>query len=130
MLLDTHILLWFQLEPDKLSQKEQDEIIYAHDTGRLYMSAISFWEVALLSRHQRISLQRPFDKWRDMTQETIKVIDINADIAVESIYLRDCEHKDPADLFIIATSRVHDLPLMTYDKKILAYAKKGHIRLV
>jgi PIN domain nuclease of toxin-antitoxin system len=64
-----------------------------------------------------------------MTQETIKVVDINTDIAVESIYLDDCERKDPVDRFIIATARVLDIPLMTHDEKIIAYAKKGHVRL-
>ena len=130
MLIDTHVLLWFQLKPEKLNKNEQYEIMQAHETGELYMSAILLWEVAMLAKYQRISLQQPFQQWRKMTQANIKVIDISADIAVESIHLPGCEHKDPADRFIIATARVHDIPLMTHDQKILAYAKKGHVSLL
>ena len=36
-------------------------------------------------------------------------------------------HRDPADQTVVATARVHDLPLMTLDGKIQAY---GHVRTV
>ena len=44
-----------------------------------------------------------------------------AEEVVESIQLPGEFHKDPADQIIVATARVHDCPLITYDSKILEY---------
>ncbi len=129
MLIDTHILLWFQGEPEKLTLQERQLIEQAQENEELFLSVITFWEITMLSRSQRVTLCRPFGQWKKQTLESFKVIDIDVDIAVESMSLLECDHKDPADRFIIATSRVHDIPLMTHDQKILAYARKGHVRL-
>lgn len=130
MLIDTHILLWFQSEPERLTRAEQQMITRAKEEADLFLSVISFWEIAMLSSSRRIILSNPFEQWKKETLESVKVINIDADIAIESIHLPHCEHKDPADRFIIATARVLDIPLMTHEQKILAYAKKGHVRLV
>lgn len=130
MLIDTHILLWFQGEPERLTLQERELIEQAQENDELFVSVISFWEITMLSRSQRVTLCRPFEQWKKETLNSFKVIDIDVDIAVESMCLPECDHKDPADRFIIATARMQDFPLMTRDQKILAYAKKGHVRLV
>jgi PIN domain nuclease of toxin-antitoxin system len=42
-------------------------------------------------------------------------------VAVESTRLPEPLHKDPADQIIVATARILDCPLVTYDRKIRAY---------
>jgi PIN domain nuclease of toxin-antitoxin system len=37
-------------------------------------------------------------------------------------------HADPADRLIIAYARILDTPLITFDKEILKYAKKGYVK--
>ena len=130
MLIDTHILLWFQGEPEKLTLQERQLIQQAHENDELFLSVISFWEITMLTRSQHITLYRPFEQWKKETLSSFKVIDIDVDIAVESMCLPECDHKDPADRFIIATARIHGMSLLTRDQKILTYAKKGHVRLV
>ena len=58
----------------------------------------------------------------------IQVISIDSEIALDSVCLPDLEHKDPADRFILATSRILNCALMTHDKKLIDYAAKGHVR--
>jgi PIN domain nuclease of toxin-antitoxin system len=41
--------------------------------------------------------------------------------ALESSYLPGTFHRDPADQIIVATARVHNLILLTSDRKILDY---------
>lgn len=52
------------------------------------------------------------------------------EIAVESVQLPDSFHGDPADRMIVATARVHQLTLLTHDKKILDYAKKEYVSVM
>jgi PIN domain nuclease of toxin-antitoxin system len=37
-------------------------------------------------------------------------------------------HRDPADRFLVATARALDIPIVTRDAAILAYASAGHVR--
>lgn len=130
MLIDTHILLWFQAGEGKLSDFEISEIEGAYRNREVSISCITIWELAFKARIKRLTFHLPFDAWLKGALQGVNVINIDADVAMESIYLPDCEHKDPADRFIIATARVHDLPLMTHDKKIRTYANKGYVSLI
>jgi PIN domain nuclease of toxin-antitoxin system len=51
----------------------------------------------------------------------IDVIDLNAQIIIDSTHLPGSFHRDPADRMIVATSRVLKAPLITSDSKILKY---------
>ena len=39
-------------------------------------------------------------------------------------------HRDPADRIIVAEARIMDAPLLTSDRRILAYARAGHVQAV
>ena len=51
----------------------------------------------------------------------LKVVPLSPAVAVESTRLPEPFHKDPADQIIVATALVHHCPLVTSDKKLLAY---------
>ncbi|MFO1258022.1 MAG: type II toxin-antitoxin system VapC family toxin [Gammaproteobacteria bacterium] len=127
MLIDTHILLWFQLGDTSLNTADINVIKKAHQQNTLYLSAISIWEIAMLQSHGRISLHQPIDKWIERATKGIQVIPINTEIAIESTMLPNYQHKDPANRFIISTARVLGLKLLTKDEKILAYIKQGYL---
>jgi PIN domain nuclease of toxin-antitoxin system len=55
---------------------------------------------------------------------------LDAETAMESTQLPDSPHGDPADRFLIAAARIHGLCLLTADKKIRAYGKAGHVRVL
>lgn len=57
----------------------------------------------------------------------IVLVDLTPQIAVASTTLPGPFHKDPADQLIVATARVHDIPLLTVDGRILEYP---HVRRV
>jgi PIN domain nuclease of toxin-antitoxin system len=46
----------------------------------------------------------------------IQLLEFTPRIAIESEF-----HRDPADQIIVATARVHNLPLLTLDAQILKY---------
>lgn len=51
----------------------------------------------------------------------IQLRDLSPQVAVESVQQPGDFHQDPADQIIVATARVHNVPLMTADELILQY---------
>ncbi len=127
ILLDTHIWVWWVHDdrmPDGLRATLE---LKAHEG--FVVSAISCWEVAKLVERRRLQLPMDLDAWLEMAlgPSGVTLIPLSPRIAAASTRLPDDFHRDPADQIIVATSRIHDLPLATCDGKIRRYP---HVRLV
>ena len=119
LLLDTHILLWCLLEPERLSKKVIGELENAEN--EIWLSPISTWEILVLAEKGRIVLDTDPVSWmREVFKELpFREARINHEIALSSRSL-DLKHEDPADRFLVATASVYDLTLVTSDKRLLA----------
>jgi PIN domain nuclease of toxin-antitoxin system len=92
--------------------------------AQLTISAISFWEIALLISKGRLrSLDDPAETRRLMMLAGIREIPLTGDIAIIAVQL-DALHGGPADRFIAATAVAHDAALMTADGTLLAWRSK------
>ena len=118
LLLDTHIIVWSAVDPEKLGQKVAGELESV--SNELYYSPISIWEILLLSEKGRISLGR--DHVRAVRDILLKIpmkeAAINAEVAIQSRTVR-LPHQDPADRFLAATASVYGLTLVTADTRII-----------
>ena len=130
ILVDTHIFFWFQIGDSNLDNKAIKILKNAHEKGELFVSAISIWEIAMLEKAGKIILHQPLDVWVEKALSGFKLIPIDAAIAIESVQLPNLEHKDPADRMILATTRLLGCKLLTKDKVLLKYAKKGYLDFV
>ena len=126
ILLDTHVLLWLAEDSKRLGAKARKRIA---DTSDVHLSAMSFWEIAMLVDKQRIALSMPLAQWSErlLGQGKFSVISIDAAIARDAGALPGDIHGDPSDRMIIATARSLGCPVLTADGPILAYAAKGHV---
>ena len=121
MILNTHTLLWVDCNDTKLGAMARLQIEVAWPAGLLVVSAISFWEAAMLAERDRISLPTSPERWRaNWLRAGLVEIPIDGRIALQSCQLTNF-HRDPADRFIVATALDRNLPLMTADKKILEW---------
>jgi len=113
--LDTHTLLWWTLEPPRLSRRARQAI---DDADRIGISAIVFWEVALLARRRRIDLRSTVGEWSRevLSLPRVEAHPVTPEIALEAEGLP--MHADPADRFIVATARKNGCPLVTRDAAI------------
>lgn len=96
-------------------------------TGALGVSAVTFWEIALLYERRRVKLDREPSAWRRAVLDAgIEEVPLTGDLAVEAAALT--AHADPADRFIIATALRDGATLVTADAEILAWrgALKRH----
>jgi PIN domain nuclease of toxin-antitoxin system len=120
LLLDTHAWIWLAIENRKVFSKNALREIDA--VNQKWISAISCWELAKLVEKKRIVFSIPVLKWirRALDEHRTRVADLSPEVSVESTQLRGF-HKDPADQIIVATSRIMGLPLVTSDRRLLAF---------
>lgn len=115
IVLDTHALIWWTLEPTRLGSKVQRAI---ETEDRVGVPAVVFWEVALLARRGYVTLGTTVAEWmRDvLSLARLEVLPLTAEIAVRAEELE--MHPDPADRFIVATALHHGSSLASRDKAI------------
>jgi PIN domain nuclease of toxin-antitoxin system len=128
IVLDTHIWVWWTIDPDRLSETQRQEIARNED-DRIGISAISCWEVAKLSEYSRLALPVGLSEWFQaaLRYPGISLLGLTPEVAIESTSLPGGFHRDPADQIIVATARVHHCSLVTSDDKIAGYP---HVRTV
>lgn len=89
------------------------------------LSAISVYEVGQKARRGKLALSMPLDQWFELALRPafVTVFPIDAEIARLSNELPGSFHQDPADRFIVATARKHNLTIITSDQLILDYSE-------
>jgi len=130
VVLDTHILLWSLIKPEQISRSIKQKITAAQNENKLVICSISLWEIAMLNHKKRINIYEPIKNFLKSISDIdgLSVKDLSPEIASESVLLMDDFHGDPADRIIVATTKMLGATLLTRDKKILDWAKDGHIK--
>ena len=128
LLLDTHALLWSINEGPRLGQAAREFICIAGDEGRVLVSAITPWEIALLVSKGRLTLDSDVMKWvrGALAAPGVRLIPLEPEIAVASTRLPFEMHPDTADRILVATARHLGATLVTADWTLLELAGKGH----
>ena len=121
LLLDTHVLLWWLDNSDRLSAGQREALDRAGEKSPLLVSDISLWEVSMLHNLDRIRLAMPLREWlsKAVAPPLVKTQGITPAIATEGAALPDSFHRDPADRIIVATARVLGATLLTQDRRIV-----------
>ncbi len=136
VLLDTCAVIWLA-NGDPLAQEALAAISHAALAKGVFVSPASAWEVSLLS-HVRggngpaLTFLPDPQNWfaRFMAGPGIKEAPLLPDIAIASSHLPDPLRGDPADRFVIATARHHQIPIITRDGKIIEYAAQGNVSVI
>ena len=134
LLLDTCAVIW--LANGELSQAVVEVLMMAALSAGVFISPVSAWEIGMLAnpRSSRPALQfLPDPKtWfsRVMAAPGIREAAMLPEIAVDASYLPGDLHNDPADRLLIATARHLNIPLVTRDTKIIAYAKQDFVQVL
>jgi len=119
-LLDTHILLWSALEPEKLSRKTLD--IIENQEKSLVISTASVWEIVTKVSIGKLNIPMDIEAFIRTTLSRLnaRIIDITLDdtLGIGSLPLH---HKDPFDRILISQSRNREIPIITKDAQISRY---------
>lgn len=121
LLLDTHALLWWQADSDLLSTRARRLIDAA---PRLFLSAISLWEVATMVDRGTVALDRPTQMWAHdlLADGIIAIAELTPPISIAAAQLEEFSG-DVADRIIYTTAVHHQLSLVTKDPVLTDYAR-------
>jgi PIN domain nuclease of toxin-antitoxin system len=119
ILLDTHMLVWMLVAPEKLSTKAKKAITVARRAGPLAISAISLWEIAWLVENGRIETGLTVDQFVKRCASYVEILPITEAIAVRSVQFPKTYPADPQDRLIGATALVEGRRLLTADRLIV-----------
>lgn len=121
ILLDTQVMLWLRAGDPRLGAHARLEIDRAWRSDGVAVSAISFWEVAMLKQKGRLRFPEDVGMWRrEQIDQGIAEIPVDGDIGVRAADLSDF-HGDPADRIIVATA-LGGHQLATADRRILEWS--------
>ena len=96
ILLDTHVLLWMDADDPALGTKARQSLQGAWADGQVAVSAITFWECAMLHALGRIVMPRSPEVWRaDLIAAGLREVPLSGEAAMLSVTL-ELPHKDPA----------------------------------
>jgi PIN domain nuclease of toxin-antitoxin system len=124
MLLDTHAAIWFARNDPALGIRSRKMALAELAQDGLAISAISFWEMALLIQKGRLrSLKDPTELRARILSSGVRELPLTGDIALLAVELTGL-HPDPADRFIVATAITHEATLMTADDALLTWRSK------
>ena len=117
LLLDTHVWLWSFLAPEKLSGTVVDAL--EDSENELWLSPISVWELMLLARKKRVSLNLPVERWVEeaMSIAPLREAPLNFQVVLATMHVH-LPHRDPADTLIVATAKIFEMTLVTFDRRL------------
>lgn len=119
ILLDTHVLVWLDQARQELGPAARELIQAAFADDALFVSAITFWEVAMLAQKGRIRMSLDAQSWRgELLQNGLQEIEVSGWIGISSTMLPGL-HADPADRMIVATALARGARLVTADQRLL-----------
>ncbi|HET8995547.1 MAG TPA: type II toxin-antitoxin system VapC family toxin [Acetobacteraceae bacterium] len=119
LLLDTHLLLWAAVEPNRLPRRARELLEDAQH--RLMFSVASIWEIAIKRGLERPDfLLQPGPFRRDLLENGYVEIPITGEHTVATMTLPPL-HKDPFDRILVAQAATEGYTLLTSDPKVAAY---------
>jgi PIN domain nuclease of toxin-antitoxin system len=121
IVLDTHALLWWALDPDQLSKRASDLVAQMERRGG-FASSISVWELGVKIQRGKLALGIDIEEFarRVRMSGVVEILPVDATVWLRALAL-DWEHRDPADRVIVATALLNDLPVLTKDETIHAF---------
>jgi len=123
-LIDTHILLWAFLEPDKLSKNVKS--ILLEENNNIFYSPVSLWEMSIKYSKKKLFLNgiTPDDFFNELNNSYLKCKSIDS-INLITNYKLPIYHNDPFDRFLVWEAINSDFILISADNDLKIYNNEG-----
>ncbi len=120
ILLDTAPLLWLAAAPGRLSETASS-LLQDRD-NRLFLSAVSAWEIAIKAAAGKIDLPDHPERLVPEIREAyaIELLPLDEESALQLDRLPSL-HRDPFDRMLLCQAIVHGMAVVTPDKVLQRY---------
>ena len=116
LLLDTHILLWWLSDPEKLTPEVRSLIRDGNNT--VYVSSVVAWEIAI--KKSLGKLKAPDNLGEIIREENFTPLNITVSHALNITSLEN-HHADPFDRMLVSQAQIESLTIVTRDANISKY---------
>ena len=121
VLIDTHVLIWWDSDPDRLSAKARE--VLCGQQSVVHVSVVSLWELQIKAALGKVALSLPL---RDLVREQqerngVELVGVRAEhvFAVGSL---PAHHKDPFDRMLVAQALIEGFTIVSCDPMVARYA--------
>jgi PIN domain nuclease of toxin-antitoxin system len=120
LLLDTHVVLWAALEPERL--RADCRAALEDRTNQVHVSAVSAWEMAIKQSLGKLELSLPAEQWLPKVLRKTGFDSLSVDVA-SALRVRSLpwHHRDPFDRLLVAQALQSGLTLATHDPYFAPY---------
>jgi PIN domain nuclease of toxin-antitoxin system len=120
IVLDTHVIIWDALAPERLSEPARAAITQANQSDGIIICDISLWEMAMLLQRDRLRVDTDPLSFITLVLQANKtrVQAITPPIATLATQFPAEINKDPADRLIAATTLAENGTLVTADRNL------------
>jgi len=116
LLLDSHVLLWWEADDARLSDRARERIERPDSTA--FFSAVSLWELAIKQALGKLRL--PDSLMSRLIEEGFQEVPVTAAHGLLAGHLPR-HHNDPFDRMLVAQASSEGFVIVTADPRILAY---------
>ncbi len=119
IVLDTCALIWWSLDPDKLSQTALRVCNRMEKEENGLVPSISIWEIAIKIKNKKLDLGVDLNDYVTSLKKSsvVSIVPVNEDMWLDSVKL-EWEHRDPADRVVVALAKSNQAPIITADREI------------
>ena len=125
-LIDTHILVWLSISPEKISRKIYE--IIENPLNEINVSTVSFWEIAIKMAIGKLDLKglEILDLVKICEEQDIGIVQlpVSAVMKYRSLPMKE-KHRDPFDRALIALCIADDYVFLSEDTKLDQYELDG-----
>jgi PIN domain nuclease of toxin-antitoxin system len=119
IVLDTCALIWWSLDPGKLSQCAKEACSQMEREKNGLVPSIAIWEIAIKIKNKKLDLGVDLNEYVDSLKKSsaVRIVPINEDVWLQSVKL-EWAHQDPVDRVVVALARSDQASIITADKEI------------
>lgn len=119
VLLDTHVLLWFQLLDKRLSPALRNRIERSPEAH--YVSQVSLWEIAIKASIGKLRVSQDLaTTFKDIQEAGFLILPFREEHFLEVAAL-PFHHRDPFDRMLIAQAKNEGMDQLTADPHFSTY---------
>ena len=115
LLLDTHVIFWWQMDDRRLKARAREAIATA---DLVWISAVSGWEASIKQALGRLRIDEPFPllvRTNEFTELPVTLEHTGRLAALEP------HHTDPFDRLLAAQAQIEKATLVTHDRAFEPY---------
>lgn len=119
IVLDTCALIWWSLDPAKLSERAKEVCNQMERDKNGLVPSIAIWEISIKIKNQKLDLGVNLNEYVTTLKKSsvVQIVPIDENIWLESVRL-EWSHRDPVDRVVVALARSHQAAIITADKEI------------